>query len=116
MITKYHAKKKILDKQGFSEAEITIPYYHNEERTEKVINIRALTHNDGVKFGVNQETIYDADINERWSEKRFTFPNVQEGSILEYTYEIQSPFLYNLNGWDFQENIPKVYRNIPMQV
>ncbi len=109
LITKYHAKKKILDKQGFSEAEITIPYYHNEERTEKVINIRALTHNDGVKFGVNQETIYDADINERWSEKRFTFPNVQEGSILEYTYEIQSPFLYNLNGWDFQENIPKVY-------
>ena len=31
------------------------------------------------------------------------------GSVLEYTYEIQSPFFFNLNGWDFQSDIPKVY-------
>src|SRR5690606_29986690 len=40
---------------------------------------------------------------------KFTFPDVREGSILEYSYEIQSPFFFNLTGWKFQEAIPKVY-------
>lgn len=109
LITKYHAKKKILDKQGFSEAEIAISYYHNDERSEKVSGIRALTHNGVVKTGVLQENIFDVDVSENWSEMRFTFPDVQEGSILEYVYEVQSPFFYNLNGWDFQDDIPKLY-------
>ncbi|MEC7772538.1 MAG: DUF3857 domain-containing protein [Bacteroidota bacterium] len=109
LITKYYAKKKIFNKKGFSEAEIKIPYYHSENTTEKVSNIKAITHNGKVKFSLVQNNIYDVDINERWSEKRFTFPNVQEGSVLEYTYEIQSPFLYNLSGWNFQDGIPKVH-------
>ncbi len=109
LITKYHAKIKILDKQGFDESEIAIPYYHSEDRTEKISNIRAITHNGIVKSSLLQEDIYEVDVNDRWSEKRFTFPNVKEGSILEYVYEVQSPFLFNLNGWDFQGDIPKVY-------
>lgn len=109
LITKYHAKIKVLDKEGFSEAEITIPYYHSESSTERVNDIAAITHTDGLKYNIIQNTVYDVEVNERWSEKRFTFPNVQEGSILEYAYEIQSPFFYNLNGWEFQKNIPKIY-------
>ncbi len=109
LIKKYHARIKILDKEGFSEAEITIPYYHFGGRTEIVSNIEGISHTEGLKYNVLQSTIYDVEVNERWSEKRFTFPNVQVGSILEYTYEIQSPFFFNLNGWKFQEDIPKVY-------
>lgn len=109
LIKKYHARIKILDKEGFSEAEITIPYYHSGGRTEIVSNIEGISHTEGLKYNVVQSTIYDVEVNERWSEKRFTFPNVQVGSILEYTYEIQSPFFYNLNGWAFQEHIPKIY-------
>ena len=109
LITKYHAKKKILNKQGFSEAEIAIPYYHNDERSEKVSGIRGITHNGVVKTSVLKENVFDVDVSENWSEIRFTFPNVQEGSILEYVYEVQSPFFYNLNGWDFQDDIPKLY-------
>ncbi|MHA7830361.1 MAG: DUF3857 domain-containing protein [Flagellimonas sp.] len=109
LITKYHARIKVLDKEGFSEADITIPYYHSESQTEIVNDIAGITHTNGLKYNIIQNTIYDVEVNERWSEKRFTFPNVQEGSILEYAYEIQSPFFYNLNGWEFQEHIPKIY-------
>ncbi|WP_421805943.1 DUF3857 domain-containing protein [Flagellimonas sp.] len=109
LIKKYHAKIKILDKKGFSEADIRIPYYHSDTSTEEVNDIRAITHTDGLKHIVMDNNIFDAEVNEHWSEKRFTFSNVQEGSILEFTYEVQSPFFYNLNGWDFQDDIPKVY-------
>lgn len=109
LITEYRAKIKILKEQGFDQANIAIPYYHNDERSEKVQKIRAITHNGTVKTSVRADAIYTVDKNERWSEKRFTFPNVKVGSVLEYTYEVQSPFHFNLNGWDFQSDIPKVY-------
>jgi len=109
LITKYHTKIKILEQEGLKYATIQIPYYHNENRREKVQKIKAITHNGATKTNVSQENIFDVDTSENWSEKRFTFPDAHVGSILEYTYEIQSPFHFNLTGWRFQEDIPKVY-------
>ena len=109
LITEYHAKIKILKKDGYDKANVEIPYYHSDDATEAVINIRGITHNGVQRSGLHKDKIYKVDINERWSAKRFTLPNVQLGSIVEYTYEIQSPFFFNLKGWDFQEDIPKVY-------
>lgn len=109
LITKYHAKIKVLDTEGFSEADISIPYYRSERQSEKINNIRAITHTNDVRYSVMSANVFDVETSEHWSEKRFTFPNVKEGSVLEYTYEIQSPFFYNLKGWQFQEDIPKVY-------
>lgn len=108
LITTYHAKIKILDPRGFSQAEIRIPFYHADNKSEKVSKIRGLTHNGTVKYSVLHENLFEVDTQEHWSEKRFTFPQVEVGSILEYTYEIESPYMFNLTGWSFQEDIPKV--------
>lgn len=40
---------------------------------------------------------------------KFTFPNVQDGSILEYKYTLVSPYFYDLEGWEFQHELPTVY-------
>ena len=109
LITRYHAKVKILKKEGFDQATIEIPYYHNDDLTEKVLKIVALTHNGIVKDYVKKSQVYDVDLSERWSAKKFTFPKISVGSILEYTYEVESPFFFNLSGWKFQAEIPKVY-------
>jgi hypothetical protein len=109
LITKYKAKIKILKKDGFNQADISIPYYHSDKKTEKIDRIRAVTHNGSVVRGVRKEEVFDVDVSENWSEKKFTFPDVKVGSILEYTYEIQSPFHFNLKGWEFQSEIPKLY-------
>ena len=34
--------------------------------------------------------------------KKFTLPAVQEGSIIEYTYTITSPYTFNMPSWQFQ--------------
>lgn len=36
-------------------------------------------------------------------------PNVKEGSVITYTYTIESSFIYKYYGWEFQEDIPKLY-------
>ncbi|KAB7529364.1 DUF3857 domain-containing protein [Flagellimonas olearia] len=109
LITTYHAKKKILKKQGFDEAEIIIPYYRAKAGRERVNAIKAITHNGNRKQVVASDKIFDLDVNERLSQIKFTFPSVEVGSVLEYSYEIQSPFFYNLSGWEFQSAIPKLY-------
>lgn len=109
LITKYHAKIKVLTLEGIDQSIIEVPYYHTDKSTEKINDLKALTHNSGISMGVKKSEIFDIDVSENWSEKRFTFPNVKVGSILEYTYEIQSPFHFNLKGWDFQSDIPKIY-------
>ena len=109
LITEYHAKIKILKPEGFEHATIKIPTYKGEKRSEKVKKLKAVTHNKNVKHVVQSQNIYNSDVSEKWSETRFTFSDVKVGSILEYTYEIQSPFHFNLSGWDFQSEIPKLY-------
>ena len=36
-----------------------------------------------------------------------TFPNIQNGSVIEFSYEIITPY-YKLDDWIFQNNIPKI--------
>lgn len=105
----YHAKIKILKTDGFEHGTVSIPYYRGEDTSEKILSIRAITHNGTVRTGVAQDQIFYKDLNPNWSEATFSFPAVQVGSVLEYTYELRSPFIYNLTGWEFQAGIPKVY-------
>ena len=109
LIKSYHVKIRILKHSGFKEADISIPFYKGKNGSEKIMEIRAITHNDFLRESVPADKIYTININERWSENRFTFPNVKVGSVLEYRYKTISPYIYNLNGWDFQSNIPKIY-------
>jgi hypothetical protein len=44
-------------------------------------------------------------MNKYWAVKSFTMPNIKEGCIIEYSYEIQSPYL-QIDDIDFQSTIP----------
>ena len=56
--------------------------------------------------------IFNVDEYPRYSIKRFTFPNVKDGSILEYTYRKESYFFSNFGNWQFQSDLPKVYSEL----
>jgi hypothetical protein len=38
--------------------------------------------------------------------RKFTMPDVREGSVIEYSYTITSDFLFNFQPWTFQQDIP----------
>ncbi len=109
LIKEYHVKIKILKKQGFKEAEITIPFYRSKDASERIEKLKAVTHNGSVQSGVPQDQIFTSTVGTNYSLSRFAFPNVKIGSILEYSYTISSPYFYNFNGWSFQSHLPKLY-------
>lgn len=41
-----------------------------------------------------------------YQDMEITLPNVHEGSILEVQYTIESDYLTNFHGWDFQRALP----------
>jgi hypothetical protein len=104
---------KILKNPGTRWAEVEIPFYQKGGIAEKVTDIVAYTYNfeNGGIYPTtfNVDNVYEEKKNNNWSIKKFALPNVKEGSIIEYRYKIISPYLFNLQDWNFQWKIPVIY-------
>jgi len=109
LIKKVHKKIKVIDAKNFKESIVVIPFYKDGKSGENVTAIEVITHNDKVQTFLEDGAIYETKETENWYLKRFTFPNIQDGSVLEYSYTIESPFYFNFGTWDFQGNLPKMY-------
>lgn len=104
---------KILDKAGFKYAEVRIPIYHERGQSERVTKIVAKSYHwtDGkrTESELDQNQVYKKKINELWDQLVFAIPDVKEGSVIEYSYELHTPFKFKLPDWEFQRGIPTVY-------
>lgn len=99
---------KIFNQTGFDYADISIPFYRAES-TENVQRIRAQAiTTSGKRIELSNKDFYTEKINDYWSAVHFSFPNLQEGSIIEYSYDLYSKDLVKLRTWFFQESIPVV--------
>ena len=106
-------KIKILSKPGIKWAEVEIPFYQDKNQKEIIEYINAYTANfeDNRirKSNVDSENIYEEKATEHWYVKKFAFPNVQVGSVIECNYKIISPFKFNMRDWEYKNRIPVVY-------
>lgn len=109
LIKEVHRKIKVFDPATFNNGTVEIYYYRENNRSERIEHLQALTHNGSLKTYVLEESVFDVNLNANLSVKKFTFPNIKEGSILEYTYRIVSPYFFTFGGWEFQGNLPKIY-------
>ncbi|WP_339698640.1 hypothetical protein [uncultured Marixanthomonas sp.] len=116
LIKEVHRKIKVFDAKNFKHGTVEIPFYHDGDITEKIAKLKAITHNDQVKTYVAADAFYTTDETQNWSLKKFAFPNVKDGSILEYTYRIESPYFSNFDGWDFQGPLPKMYSEFESKI
>ncbi len=108
-----HKRIHILNKNGYAYADAEIPLYNEGNDQEKIQNIKAVTYN--LENGKVTETkldksgIFNEQIDKKHSRSKFTFPNVKEGSIVEYEYKVLSDFYFNLEPWDFQGSAPRLW-------
>lgn len=51
---------------------------------------------------IDEKEIFDVSLNELYAAKRFTFPNVKVGSIIEYTYVKRIEHTFSIDAWNFQ--------------
>lgn len=102
----HHKRIKILKPSATDLGNISIDYY-SYKKSEKVANVKAqVISPDGKKQGIKRKEVFTDKVNDYWSRKRFAIPNVQEGSVIEYKYELISDRWGTLQDWYFQDDIP----------
>jgi len=120
MILRRHIRLKILNKKALPYATTSIGYYSGQG-IERIISVRAQTLNrraDGTIEAkkVKQADIFDLKLSRYTGERKFTFPAVAEGSIIEYKYTVQIKNLLFLKTWDFQGPLPALHSELRLQV
>ncbi|MFT4612463.1 MAG: hypothetical protein ACJA1H_001335 [Glaciecola sp.] len=112
--TEIKRKIKILNRNGFDKGSVSIFVYNSEKgNREKVENINATVYNldngEVVKTILENSAIFEEDYNENYNIIKFVLPNVQVGSVVTYSYTIESPFMFKYKSWYFQDDIPKLH-------
>src|ERR1700733_7584858 len=101
-----HRKLLIRNKNGFDAAKITLSFDPDENGPGRLWSLRASTYNlEGervVKTEVDTGSIFLQKEEDGYVKERFSFPEVREGSILEYSYTVYSSSIYTLKSWYFQ--------------
>ena len=99
---------KLLKKSAFdSEGNIAIPY-RTDGNFEDIWKLSAaVIQPDGTRQELTKKDFFNEKTSAQITTRKFAFPNLQEGSIIEYEFEmITKNRLLQLYDWYFQENIP----------
>jgi len=102
---------KIYNKEGLEWANHEVRLY-DKSRTleEEFSDLKGVTYNlvNGEVKGqkLKKDGVFDEKENEYWKKISFTLPNVKEGSVVEFKYQIKSPFATKLDDVQLQELIP----------
>lgn len=114
-----HARIHLLNKNSFNLATIEIPLYQDGNYREEVESLKATTYN--IQNGKIEEIDIDKDAifkdnNGNITIKKFTFPAIKEGSIIEFSYKITTPSFQSVRPWLFQSNYPKLYSEYKVSI
>ncbi len=110
MVTDYFERVKIYTKEGFEWANTSIPLYKGEGE-DKLLGLKGVTYNLGPNGKIEEvklrnDGIFEEKTSKYLSQTKITMPDVREGCIIEYKYTINSPFIFQIDEFSFQETIP----------
>ncbi len=116
-----HVRIKIFNKESFDKGNFNIYLYKGlTGDEEKLLGIKGVVYNlkDGKleKTKLKNDNIFKDELDDNKNVVKIAMPDIQEGSIVELSYTIQSPFIYNLQNWYFQDDIPTLYSEYAVDV
>ncbi len=115
VIYRHHQRIKIYQNEANRMANFSLQYYHGGKNSdsEKIEDLEAYTFNlkDGEieKEKLSKKNIYDEEVNKFYKNKKFAFPAVADGSVLEVKYTLRSKYYFNIDEFYFQSDIPVKY-------
>jgi Domain of Unknown Function with PDB structure (DUF3857) len=117
VLYKRHVRIKILKESGFNFANVKIGHRVDYgKKNETIRDFKACTYNleDGSRqaYPVDEKSVFEDKADEAYYFKTFTFPQIRQGSIIEYSYEMESGVWSSLRSWEFQKNIPVVWSEL----
>jgi hypothetical protein len=115
-----HERIRLLHKKSFDDlATVKIPFPQDEA---KVNDLKAATYNlkDGnvVVSAIDKKSFF-TDKDGDYKIIKFTYPDLQEGSIIEYTFTMTVPVYYKhefIPDWSFQGDYPYLWSEYTVEV
>lgn len=88
-------------------------YQSKNGREERLISLKAFTYNlendKVVPLKVEKDSRFRSVEDKRYQMVKFAFPGVKDGSVVEYSYTVRSPFLFEIPKFFVEEHVPIVY-------
>ena len=114
LIKKAFYRVKIYDKDKAEDwLNLEIPLYQSGSDQETISKIKAFTYNlengASVATKVDKSSKYKSKESKNYSITKFAFPNVKNGSVIEYQYEVTSPFLFIIPEILIESDTPSLY-------
>jgi len=107
-----HRRIKVLKESGKSHADVLLRYYDGKDAIESILRLQAqiVNRENGTEniIKLSKSDFFEVDAGDGYKEIRFTFPEVKEGSILEYAYNKLDKSILFVDGWVFQNDIPTI--------
>ncbi len=120
VILKIHERIRLLHKKCFDDiatVKIGLTKFNNKE--EKLDDLQAATYNiengNVVATKVDKSSIFKDKDGDNQIVK-FTFPNLKEGCIIEYTYTKEIPVFHYIPSWSFQGRYPELWSEFTLEV
>jgi hypothetical protein len=87
-------------------ATVRVGLFTSGDDAEKLIDLKAFTYNleNGkvISTKLDKNDQFRDKIDKNHIECKFTMPAVKAGSVIEYSYTVNSDFLFNMQPWTFQ--------------
>ncbi|ALJ04937.1 transglutaminase [Pseudalgibacter alginicilyticus] len=110
LITDVHQRLKIYNQEGFNYATKEINLYKSGSNEEIFGYLKANTYNliDGKieDEKLDKDGVFKTERSKYYNQVKFTMPNIKEGCIVEFKYQIESPFYSLVDDYEFQNDIP----------
>ncbi|MDC7994400.1 DUF3857 domain-containing protein [Altibacter sp. HG106] len=110
LYTEVHKRIKILDKEGLDYGTFKINLYKSGSTEEELSRLRAYTYNlENGKvedYKMKRENRFKTEVSDSWDQMAISMPNVKEGSVVEISYTLVSPFASSIDDVIIQEDIP----------
>ncbi|MEL6668205.1 MAG: DUF3857 domain-containing protein, partial [Bacteroidota bacterium] len=99
-----HRRLKLFQASSFERSDVEIGYF---TETEKVKGLKAAIYlPSGEIIDLDRRDFIREEEDDDFSVVKFTFPQVTEGAVIEYQYEVESESIIQTDKYYFQEDIP----------
>ncbi len=120
VVYKIHERIRLLHKKSFDKlATVNIPLFKHENDIDKISDLHAATYNiqDGKVITTNiEKNSFFKDKDGDAQIVKFTFPNLNEGCIIEYSYTKTIPFFAYIPSWSFQNDYPALWSEYSIEI
>jgi hypothetical protein len=117
---KHRKRVHILNKSGYHEGDVEIYLYVSGSTEEKLTSVKAVTYNSQegkvVETKMEKSAVFTDKLDKNHILKKFTLPNIKEGSIIDFEYTTASDFLFNLEPWTFQGSSPRLWSEYQLSI